>query len=84
MAVSERMCIVTRAKKPKSELIRLVSLDGKIIVDHRQKLQARGVWVSKDPAILDKLIKSKALNRAFKREVSPETYEELKRSIVGE
>ncbi len=84
MAISERMCVVTRTQKPKSELIRLVSLDGNILIDRKQKMQARGVWVSKDPAILDRLIKSKALNRAFKKEVSPEIYEELKREIVGE
>lgn len=84
MAISERMCVVTRTQKPKSELIRLVSLDGNILIDRKQKMQARGVWVSKDPAILDRLIRSKALNRAFKKEVSPEIYEELKREIVGE
>ncbi len=80
MAEPKRMCLVTREMKPKQSLLRLVKVDGKIIVDKKQKVQSRGFYVSKDPEIVAKLKKTKALNRAFKMEVKDETYDEVMKS----
>jgi hypothetical protein len=65
--------------KPKAELIRLVKVDNKIIVDKTQKIQARGFYVSKDLSVIEKLKKSKALNRAFKTEVPEALFEEVEK-----
>ena len=77
MAEPKRMCLITRQMKPKSELIRLVRLDGKIVVDKKQKIQQRGFYVSRDAETLKNLKKSKALNRAFKCEVPESIYDEV-------
>lgn len=74
MAEPLRMCVVTRELKPKSELIRLVKINNQIVVDLKQKAQARGVWVSKDPDVIQKMQKTKALNRAFKCDVPASVY----------
>lgn len=44
---SARRCALTRASRPKSDLIRFVlSPDGEIVPDLREKLPGRGVWVT--------------------------------------
>ena len=78
MKVPERMCILTRQKKPKTELIRLVKKDGQIIVDEKQKMSGRGVWLSRDLEILKNLEKSKCLNRAFKCEINDDIYQKVR------
>lgn len=77
MAEPKRMCLITKEMKPKSELIRLVSIDGKIVVDKKQKIQKRGFYVSRDAETLKNLKKSKALNRAFKTQVAESIYDEV-------
>jgi len=72
-----RMCAITRQKKPKTELLRLVKVNGKIVLDEKQNIQTRGVYISKDKEALKNLQKSKCLNRAFKTEVPKEVYEEV-------
>ncbi len=77
MSVPVRMCIVTREMKPKNELIRLVKQEGKILVDQTQKMQGRGVWVSKDEKVVEKLRKTHRLNSAFKCKVDEEVYDKV-------
>lgn len=72
-----RMCVVTREKFPKSELIRVVrTLDG-VVVDPTGKVNGRGAYLKKDRAVFEKAMKSKVLNRHLETEVSSEVFEEL-------
>jgi len=73
------MCIVCRKLKPKQELIRLVKVGDKVVVDEKQKMQGRGVWISKDFEIIQRLKKTRALNRAFKCEVGVEVYDQVEK-----
>lgn len=74
-----RMCIVCRQMKPKKELIRVVrGEDGVISVDPTGKANGRGAYICNSEECLSKLVKSKALNRSFKENVSPEVCESLK------
>lgn len=84
MAVPLRMCAVGREMKPKTDLIRLVKVDGKIVVDTKQKMQGRGLWICKDMECLSKLKKSKCLNKAFKCEILDSVYDEILGSINGQ
>lgn len=77
MAVPLRMCAVGRELRPKNELIRLVKVDNKIVIDEKQKMQGRGLWICKDEMCLSKLKKSKCLNRAFKCEIKDEVYDAI-------
>ncbi len=77
MEVHLRMCVVTRQLKPKQELFRLVKQKDKIVVESKQKMQGRGVFVSKDVEIIKSLKKSKALNKAFKMLVPDDVYSQL-------
>ena len=72
-----RTCIACRKKMYKSELIRLVP-DGDVIVpDREMKLPGRGAYLCDDVSCLEKLIKTRALDRAYRRHFSEEAYKGL-------
>lgn len=66
----ERSCIVTRAVKPKGELIRFV-LDpaGKLVPDLAEKLPGRGMYVSASRLTLAEAISKRAFSRAAGQQV---------------
>ncbi len=73
-----RKCIVCREHADKSELMRFVKTrDGKVILDFSQKADGRGVWVHEGEDCVQKLIKKKMLNVAFKCNVGDEIYGEI-------
>lgn len=79
------MCIVCREHSDKKELLRIVKNKyGQIFVDKTGKANGRGAYICKSKECLNKLKKSRGLNRAFKCEVSDDVYnmigEEIERS----
>lgn len=73
-----RQCLGCREMKPKRELIRVVrSPEGEISLDFRGKKSGRGAYVCPDSACLDKVKKSKALERAFSVAIPEEVYAAL-------
>ena len=75
--IPTRQCIVCMQMKPKSELIRLVKMPRGIIIDKKQKLDGRGVWVDRNIECIKNLKKRKALERKFKCAINDELYEEI-------
>ncbi len=76
-----RMCIATREKLPKKELIRIVKTDNGIIVDDTGKVNGHGVYLKKDIEVIKKAQEKKILNRALETEVPDSIYEELREKI---
>lgn len=64
--VPMRMCIVTKERHPKSDLMRLVRLDGKVYVDSKGKKRGRGANISMDMKIFDEALKKGMIERALK------------------
>ena len=76
--VPQRKCIACQDRESKKELIRIVKTkDGEIFLDLTGKANGRGAYICKSSECLKKAIKTKALNKAFKIEVSNEVYEKL-------
>ena len=74
-----RMCCVCRGRFEKPDLVRVVkNKDGEIFIDKTFKAAGRGAYVCKCPECLQKLEKTRALNRAFKCEVPKSIYSEIK------
>ena len=74
-----RTCIGCRTVRPKRDMIRIVrSPDGEISADPGGKAQGRGAYICGDAACFAALVKTKALNRTFKMQVSDDVYERLK------
>jgi uncharacterized protein len=62
-----RMCIVTRAVRPVSGLIRFVAgPDGTVVPDIRARLPGRGVWVTNANTLLAQAITRKLFQRGLK------------------
>ncbi len=78
-----RMCVACRQSKDKRSLVRLVKdKEGNINIDLTGKMNGRGAYVCKDKACFDKLKKTKALNRAFKTNISEEIIDALEKEIL--
>ena len=75
------MCVVTREKYPKKELIRVVKTENGVIVDETGKANGRGAYLKRDLEVIDKAQKSKALDRHLEINVPDEVYDKL-RSMV--
>ena len=58
--IPERMCVVCRQMKPKSELIRIVNGEFGAVIDKTGKSGGRGVYLCKCKDCISKALKSKA------------------------
>lgn len=80
--IPQRKCIACNDRNDKKGLIRIVkNKDGEIFLDPTSKANGRGAYICRDMECLEKAIKTKALNRAFKTEISNEVYEKLKMEL---
>ena len=67
---AERFCVATRVVRPVEHLIRFViAPNGEAVVDLKQNLPGRGVWVTATRSALDQALKANAFARGFRREV---------------
>ena len=67
---TERFCVATRAVRPVEHMIRFViAPNGEAVVDLKQNLPGRGVWVTATRSALDRALKANAFARGFRRDV---------------
>jgi len=76
-----RMCVVTREKLPKAELIRIVKTEEGVIVDPTGKKNGRGAYLKKDLEVFEKAKKTKVLNKILETEVNEGVFEDLKQTL---
>jgi len=72
-----RMCVVTREKLPKMELIRVVNTEEGFVVDETGKVNGHGVYLKKDVEVVEKARKTKCLNKVFETTVPDNIYDEI-------
>lgn len=79
----QRTCMGCNEKKDKKDLIRIVkNKQNEINVDKIGKLQGRGAYICDDIKCLEKLQKSKRLERVFEIKIADEIYEKLRGVIL--
>ena len=79
----QRTCMGCNQKKDKNQLIRIVkSKDKEIFIDRTGKKEGRGAYICDDVKCLEKLIKSKRLEKVFEMTISQEIYESLRGVII--
>ncbi len=79
----QRTCMGCNEKKDKKDLIRVVkNKQEEINVDKTGKLQGRGAYICDDIKCLEKLQKSKRLERVFDFKITDEIYEKLRGVIL--
>ena len=80
----QRTCMGCNEKKDKKDLIRIVkNKNNEILVDKTGKLDGRGAYICNNVECLEKLKKSKRLNRIFETNISDEIYESIRGVILG-
>ncbi len=81
--IPQRTCIGCRQKKDKTSLIRIVcNKQGEISIDKSEKKQGRGAYICNNKDCLEKAIKSKGIERSFKRKIDEEVYNNLRGVII--
>lgn len=78
-----RRCMGCNESKDKNELIRIVkSKEGVIEIDLTGKKNGRGAYICKNEDCLNKVIKSKRIEKLFEHEIGEEVYENLRGVII--
>ncbi len=76
--IPQRKCIACQERGNKKSLIRIVkNKENEMFIDQTGRANGRGAYVCANSNCLEKAIKSKALNRAFKMDVEDEVYNHL-------
>lgn len=71
-----RMCVVTREKIEKKNLIRIVDTKEKVLVDSTGKVNGHGVYLKKDIEVIKKAKDNKILNKIFEKEIEESVFEQ--------
>lgn len=78
-----RTCMGCNSKKTKKELIRIVKdKQNNVSLDRTGKMEGRGAYICDDIKCLEKVIKSKRLEKVLDIAISEQTYNELRSVIV--
>ena len=81
--IPQRPCMACQEKKDKRELVRIVrSPEGEISVDMTGKKPGRGAYICPNLECLNRVIKSKRLERSLETTISQEIYESLKEQLT--
>lgn len=79
----QRTCMGCNSKKDKKDLIRIVkNKEGIISIDRTGKANGRGAYICNNVECLEKVVKSKRLERVLETKISEEIYENLRGVIV--
>ena len=80
--IPQRTCTVCRKQKNKNELLRIVKNKDNIInVDETGKMPGRGAYICYDIKCLEKVQKSKRLEKVLEQKIENEIYEQMKNVI---
>ena len=81
----QRTCMGCNSKKDKKDLIRIVkNKENQISIDRTGKQEGRGAYLCDDIQCLEKVIKSKRLERILDCKISEEIYENLRGVILDQ
>ncbi len=78
----QRTCLGCRQVRDQGDLIRFVCPpDGTILVDYRHRLPGRGAYACLEQDCIDQVLRKRQFNRAFHRECTPVSSNELFESV---
>lgn len=78
-----RTCMGCNEKKPKKELVRIVkNKDGEIFIDRVGKADGRGAYICDSIDCLERIIKSKRLEKVLEVKIPEEVYNNLRGVII--
>lgn len=79
----QRTCMGCNEKKDKKDLIRIVkNKENQIAIDRTGKMEGRGAYICDKAECLEKVIKSKRLERVLEQKIDDEIYNNLRGVII--
>jgi hypothetical protein len=73
-----RLCVITKERLPKKDLIRVVkNKDNEIKIDSTGKLNGKGAYLKKDIEVINEVRKNKKLDKVLNINIPDEIYDEL-------
>lgn len=73
-----RMCVVTKERFEKRDLIRIVRTpDGEVVLDKTGRQNGKGAYLKKDVSVIEKAKENKILDKALEASVPTYLYEEM-------
>lgn len=83
--IAQRTCMGCNEKKDKKDLIRIVkNKNNEIFIDKTGKQEGRGIYICNDIKCLEKVIKTKRLEKVLNSKISEDIYNNLRGVIIGE
>lgn len=77
-----RMCVITRERLEKKDLLRIVRTpDGEIKIDETGKTNGKGAYLKKDFDVINKAKKNKILDKTLEVNIPDSLYEEMIKQI---
>ncbi len=81
--IPQRMCVGCREMRNKRDLIRVVKTpEGEITIDSKGKMNGRGAYLCPNEDCLQKAVKAKGLERAFKQKITEDVFNSLKERLA--
>ncbi|MBE9529291.1 MAG: YlxR family protein [Proteobacteria bacterium] len=69
MPTSIRTCVACRATREKSELVRMVAVEGHAVIDEQSSMKGRGAYICRRAECVEVVAQNKGrLSRAFRKE----------------
>lgn len=72
-----RTCIACRNKFVKDNLIKVISKEGIAVIDDKQKLSKRGIYLCKNKECIDKVLNNKKIFKNLKLQIDEVSFKEL-------
>ena len=83
MSTPLRMCVVCREMLPKDGLVRVIKTkEGVVSVDTSKKANGRGAYVCRGERCREKLVKTRALQRALSTEIPEEVIDTIMKELI--
>ncbi len=77
-----RMCVITRERCEKKELLRIVRTpDKEVLIDEGGKQNGKGAYLKKDIEVINKARQNKILDKVLEIEVPENIYDEMIKKI---
>ena len=79
-----RKCVLTNERLTKSDLLRVVKVDGKVEIDTTGKREGRGAYIKPDAEVIKTAAKKNAFARSLRMKVDLTIYDELLKVVETE
>ncbi len=72
-----RMCVISKEKLPKKDLIRIVKYFNTVSIDTSGKQNGKGCYLKKDIEVINQAKKTKILDKILDTNINDQLYEDL-------